>query len=182
MIRFRNLTKSYGTGRGVFDLSFEITDGEVFGLLGPENSGKTTIFSLLLGFSTPGNGWCSVDGRNCHDHAKDLPCQIGYLPEQPEFPTAMTGLQYLRFQTAVRERKSIEKGIRTAQRLGLNLEEKIAKLSPMDKKKLGIAGALVHDPRVVLLDEPTRDLDQAARHCLAELIREEKEKGKDQTG
>ena len=81
MIRFRNLTKSYGTGRGVFDLSFEITDGEVFGLLGPENSGKTTIFSLLLGFSTPGNGWCSVDGRNCHDHAKDLPCQIGYLPE-----------------------------------------------------------------------------------------------------
>ena len=178
MIRFRNLTKSYGTGRGVFDLSFEITDGEVFGLLGPENSGKTTIFSLLLGFSTPGNGWCSVDGRNCHDHAKDLPCQIGYLPEQPEFPTAMTGLQYLRFQTAVRERKSIEKGIRTAQRLGLNLEEKIARLSPMDKKKLGIAGALVHDPRVVLLDEPTRDLDQAARHCLAELIREEKEKGK----
>lgn len=96
----------------------------------------------------------------------------------PEFPTAMTGLQYLRFQTAVRERKSIEKGIRTAQRLGLNLEEKITKLSPMDKKKLGIAGALVHDPRVVLLDEPTRDLDQAARHCLAELIpgRERKRK------
>ena len=83
MIRFRNLTKSYGTREGVFGLSFEITDGEVFGLLGPENSGKTTVFSLLLDFCTPGNGWCSVNGKNCHDHAKDLSYQIGYLPEHP---------------------------------------------------------------------------------------------------
>ena len=141
MIRFRNLTKSYGTGEGVFGLSFEITDGEVFGLLGPENSGKTTVFSLLLDFCTPGNGWCSVNGKNCHDHAKDLSYQIGYLPEHPEFPKEMTGLQYLRFQAAVRGKRSVETGISIAQRFGLNPEKKIGKLSPGEKKKLGIAAA-----------------------------------------
>ena len=178
MIRFRNLTKSYGTREGVFGLSFEITDGEVFGLLGPENSGKTTVFSLLLDFCTPGNGWCSVNGKNCHDHAKDLSYQIGYLPEHPEFPKEMTGLQYLRFQAAVRGKRSVETGIRTAQRFGLNPEKKIGKLSQGEKKKLGIAAAFVHDPQVLLLDEPAENLDQAARHCLAELVRGEKEKGK----
>ena len=178
MIEVKNLTKRYGDHTAVDHLSFQVEEGQIYGFLGPNGAGKSTTMNMITGYIASTEGTVVINGHDILEEPEEAKKDIGYLPEQPEFPTAMTGLQYLRFQTAVRERKSIEKGIRTAQRLGLNLEEKIAKLSPMDKKKLGIAGALVHDPRVVLLDEPTRDLDQAARHCLAELIREEKEKGK----
>ena len=164
MIRFRNLTKSYGTGRGVFDLSFEITDGEVFGLLGPENSGKTTIFSLLLGFSTPGNGWCSVDGRNCHDHAKDLPCQIGYLPEQPPLYMDMTVIEYLRLAAELKkvpkkDRENMIADIMDTVQLTHMKDRLIKNLSKGYKQRTGLAQALMGYPEVIILDEPTVGLD-----------------------
>ena len=177
MIRFRNLTKSYGTGRGVFDLSFEITDGEVFGLLGPENSGKTTIFSLLLGFSTPGNGWCSVDGRNCHDHAKDLPCQIGYLPEQPPLYMDMTVIEYLRLAAELKkvpkkDRENMIADIMDTVQLTHMKDRLIKNLSKGYKQRTGLAQALMGYPEVIILDEPTVGLDPKQIIEIRDLIKE----------
>lgn len=178
MIRFRNLTKSYGRNRGLLDLSFEIFEGEVFGLLGPKGSGKTALFSQMMGFCSPGRGWCAINGKNCYDHQKDVQRLVGYLPENPEFPSAMSGMQLLRFSASVRGIRSLEKGIRAAEKLELNLDEKIHFMSRSEKQRLGIASALVHNPKVLLLDEPAKELEPAMRHHLTELIQEEKAEGK----
>lgn len=174
MIRFRNLTKTYKTGRGIFDLSFEIADGETFGCLGPKGAGKTALFSQLMGFTAPTRGWCTVNGKNCHDHQDEIQRLAGYLPERPEFPGAMSGIQFVRFEAAVRGVRSVEKAIRTAETLELNLEEKIYLMTCSQKQRLGIVSALLHDPKVLLLDEPTADLEPMMRYRLVELIQKEK--------
>ena len=178
MIRFRNLTKSYGTGRGVFDLSFEIGDGEVFGCLGPEGAGKTTLLSLLMGFCSPVRGWCSIHGKNCHDHQKDIQRITGYLPEHPEFPEAMNGMQFIRFQAALRGIKSMEKALSLADRLELDLDQRTSHMTRSEKQCLGLTGALLHDPEVILLDEPTEGVEPLLRQRFAEILQEEKRRKK----
>jgi len=178
MIRIKNLTKLYETNRGILDLSFEVADGEVFGCLGPKEAGKSTIFAQLMGFEMPTRGWVTVNGKNCYDQREEVQEIVGYLPQRPEFPKAMTVREFLRFQASLRGIRSMERGFELAERLELNLEEKADRMTRSKKQRLGIAGALLHDPRVILMDEPTDGMDPRMRQRFVELIQEEKLKNK----
>lgn len=178
MIRFKNLTKHYGKYRGIEDISVEVPDGQIFGCLGPEKSGKTTLLLLLMGFLTPTRGWCSINGKNCRDRQKELVREVGYLPQRPAFPPMLTGMQFLRSQATMREVGSMECALTAADRLELNLEEKISRLIPSEKQCLGIAAALLHNPSILLLDEPMKHLEPLQRQAFREMLMEAKEKEK----
>lgn len=178
MIRVKNLTKNFGGQKGIFDLSFEVEDGEIFGLLGPEGAGKTTTLRQLMGFAAPGRGRCSINGRNCHAKASEIMKFTGYLPEEAMLPQDMTGLTFLRFMAELKGARSIERAQQIAERFELDLDEPIAKMSRSSRRELGIVCAFMHDPAVLLLDEPTNGLDVLMQGRLNELLLEEKGRGK----
>ena len=175
MIRVKNLTKDYGGRKGIFDLSFEVENGEVFGLLGPEGAGKTTVISQLLGFASASRGRCFINGKSCHTRSAEIMEFTGYLPEEISLPEDMTGLAFVRFMAGI---KSIERAQQVAERFELDLDERIRKMSRRTRKKVGIVCAFMHDPAVILLDEPMGGLDALMQGRLNDLILDEKGKGK----
>ena len=178
MIRVKNLTKDYGGRKGIFDLSFEVENGEVFGLLGPEGAGKTTVISQLLGFASASRGRCFINGKSCHTRSAEIMEFTGYLPEEISLPEDMTGLAFVRFMAEIKGIKSIERAQQVAERFELDLDERIRKMSRRRRKKVGIVCAFMHDPAVILLDEPMGGLDALMQGRLNDLILEEKGKGK----
>ena len=178
MIRVKNLTKDYGGRKGIFDLSFEVENGEVFGLLGPEGAGKTTVISQLLGFASASRGRCFINGKSCHTRSAEIMEFTGYLPEEISLPEDMTGLAFVRFMAEIKGIKSIERAQQVAERFELDLDERIRKMSRITRKKVGIVCAFMHDPAVILLDEPMGGLDALMQGRLNDLILEEKGKGK----
>ena len=178
MIRVKNLTKDFGRRRGVFDLSFEVEDGEVFGYLGPDGAGKTTTIRQLMGFASPSRGRCFINGKNCHVKAEKIKEFTGYLSQETALPEDMTSLGYIRLMAQMRGVKSIERATELAERFELDMETRIRKLSAEDKKKTAVICAFMHDPQVLLLDEPTRGMDDVMRNRFNDLILEEKGRGK----
>ncbi|MDO4343299.1 MAG: ABC transporter ATP-binding protein [Eubacteriales bacterium] len=178
MIRFKNLTKQYEDGTGIFDFSFEVEEGEVFGLIGSEGSGKTTALRMLMGFESATKGRCAINGKDCRKAALYLHKMIGYLPEEIALPSVMTGRQFLRSHAEMRGIKNMERLFESALRLGLNVDERIGKMSPESLQKTGIVCALMHNPFVLLLDDPFQNLDAGARSALVDIILEEKENRK----
>ena len=178
MIRIKNLTKDYGANRGVFDLSFEVQDAETFGLLGLRGAGKTTVLQILMGFSEASSGRCTVHAKNCWKQTVGIKCFTGYLPQKISFPENMTGLTFFQFLAGMRGLKSLEKAIRTAEHFELDTSKKIRKMNPEEKKELAVSAALLHDPQVLLLDEPDMDLGANAQVRLMELILQEKSREK----
>lgn len=178
MIRVKNLTKDYGGRKVIFDLSFEVENGEVFGLLGPEGAGKTTVISQLLGFASASRGRCFINGKSCHTRSAEIMEFTGYLPEEISLPEDMTGLAFVRFMAEIKGIKSIERAQQVAERFELDLDERIRKMSRRTRKKVGIVCAFMHDPAVILLDEPMGGLDALMQGRLNDLILEEKGKGK----
>ena len=178
MIRVKNLTKDYGGRKGIFDLSFEVENGEVFGLLGPEGAGKTTVISQLLGFASASRGRCFINGKSCHTRSAEIMEFTGYLPEEISLPEDMTGLAFVRFMAEIKGIKSIERAQQVAERFELDLDERIRKMSRRTRKKVGIVCAFMHDPAVIQLDEPMGGLDALMQGRLNDLILEEKGKGK----
>ncbi len=178
MIRFKNLTKRYEDGKGIFDFSFEVEEGEVFGLLGDKDSGKSTVLRVLMGFETATKGRCAINGRDCQQWARSLHQIIGYLPDEISLPPMMTGREFLRSNAAMRGVKNLEHLFELAHRLDLDVDIKIGKMTSAQVQKTGIACALLHDPKVLLLDNPFRNLDKRTGSALIDIILEEKEKGK----
>ena len=178
MIKVRNLTKDFGGHKGIFDLSFEVQEGEVFGYLGPKGAGKTTTLRQLMGFSGPGGGRCSLNGKNCYRKADEIQRFTGYLPEHVSLPEMLTGIEFIRFMAQMRRMKSIERAMKLAEQFELDLEERIREMSAETRQKVGIICAFMHDPEILLLDEPTNGLNSLMQKRFAELILTEKERGK----
>lgn len=103
VIEMKNVTKDYGYGRGIFDVSFEIKKGEVFGFLGPNGAGKTTTIRHLMGFSKPHEGELSINGKDCWKAAAIIKYDVGYLPGELAFPQNMTGDQFIKFMAEERQ-------------------------------------------------------------------------------
>lgn len=178
MIRFKNLTKRFEDGKGIFDFSFEVEEGEIFGLVGAENSGKTTALRMLMGFEIPTKGRCAINGKDCAKAPCLLHKIIGYLPDKIALPSVMTGRQFLRSNAEVRGLKNLERLFELAIRLELDVDQKIGQMTSADVQKTGIVCALMHNPQVILLDNPFRNLDLRARSILVELLLKEKERGR----
>lgn len=178
MIRFKNLTKIYEGGKGIFDFSFEVEEGEVFGLIGTDNAGKSTALRMLMGFEAASRGRCAINGKDCAKGAAHLRRSIGYLPDEIALPPTLTGRQFLRSNAQMRYMKNLEYLFSLAARLELDVDQKIGRMTSADVQKTGLVCAMMHNPPVLLLDNPFRNLDSKARSVLVDIILEEKEKNK----
>ncbi|MFO7695442.1 MAG: ABC transporter ATP-binding protein [Vicinamibacterales bacterium] len=175
MIRLSHLTKKYGAFIAVDDLSIDVREGEVLGLLGPNGAGKTTTMRMVTGFLPPSKGRVSVAGFDLYDHPIQAKQRIGYLPEQPPLYPEMTVRRYLAFVAALKDvpaartKAAVALAIERA-RIGDVADTRISTLSKGYRQRVGLAQAIVHEPPVLVLDEPTSSLDPQQRYEVRELI------------
>ena len=164
MIEVQDLTKSYGSVKAVDDISFTVNKGEILGFLGPNGAGKTTTMRILTGYMPATSGTARVAGFDVSRDSMEVRRRIGYLPENPPLYPDMTVETYLDFVARIKQIAPERRKGRIDDALGkTNLEERrselIKRLSRGYKQRVGLAQALVHDPDVIILDEPTVGLD-----------------------
>ena len=174
----QNLTRDYGRNRGVFDITFSIDKGEIFGFLGPNGAGKTTTIRHLMGFLKPEKGSCSINGMDCWKNRTGIQKDLGYIPGEMAFFDDMTGEDFLSFIAKYRKMKGTGRTDELLDRFELDARPKLKKMSKGMKQKVGIVAAFMHDPEVLILDEPTSGLDPLMQNRFIELVLEEKARGK----
>src|SRR5215831_9739955 len=175
MIETRQLTKRYGDLTAVDNISFKVEPGQVLGFLGPNGAGKSTTMKMVAGFLAPTSGTASVCGHDVSDEPLKAKSVLGYLPEGAPSYGEMTPRQFLGFVADVRGLSGARRTQRVddvIERLHLNavLEQPIETLSKGFKRRVGLAQAIVHDPAVLILDEPTDGLDPNQKHEVRTLI------------
>jgi ABC-2 type transport system ATP-binding protein len=175
MIRAHQLTKHYGRHRAVDAVSFEIAKGDIVGLLGPNGSGKTTIMRMLTGFFAPTVGECTIAGIDVQKDPREARRHIGYLPERVALYPELTVRGYLRFVARIHDTSGSVRRLADSamEQCGLTHMAKrtIGKLSKGYKQRVGIAQAIIHEPDVLVLDEPTVGLDPRQIVEIRSLIR-----------
>ena len=161
-IEVSNLTKIYGQQKAIDNISFKIDKAEIVGFLGPNGAGKSTTMKIITGFLEADNGDAFVSGLNVQSDKLETKKRIGYLPEGNPLYYEMYMREYLEFIANVHQVKNIKQRIEEVIALtGLSIEskKKIGQLSKGYKQRVGLAAALIHDPEVLILDEPTNGLD-----------------------
>lgn len=177
-INIQNLTRDYGGGKGIFNISFEVEKGESFGFLGPNGAGKTTTIRHLMGFIRPRSGECRIDGMDCWKEHDEIQKRLGYIPGEISFFDDMSGKEFLKFTADYRKLGKNNRMQEMLERFELDPKGKIKKMSKGMKQKLGIVTAFMHDPDILILDEPTSGLDPLMQKRFIDLIEEEKKRGK----
>jgi ABC-2 type transport system ATP-binding protein len=182
MIEFVGLSKRYGEFTALRDVDLTVERGELFGLLGPNGAGKTTSMKLLMGFLKPSSGTARIDGLDCFASRVELKRKVGYLPDEPVFYDYLRGREIIQFvgdmhgllrETARRRSAPLVEQLE----LGDVLEDYAVNYSRGMKKKLALICALLHEPEVLVLDEPSSGLDPLATRRLNELLRERQARG-----
>jgi ABC-2 type transport system ATP-binding protein len=178
MIKISKLTKSFNGIKALSSLDLSISKGSVFGLLGPNGAGKTTLLNILNGLLLPDSGFISIDGMDYEYSAQKLRSLLGYLPEAPVFYSYMNPLEYLDF--LARFNGASDKTESLLERVGLleHKKKRIGGFSRGMKQRLGIACALLHDPRFIFLDEPISALDPQGRKDIMTMVRELKDENR----
>lgn len=177
-IEIDGITKDYGQGRGVFDISFDVHKGEVLGFLGPNGAGKTTTIRQLMGFIKPDSGKVSILGMDCFKESDKIQQSLGYLPGEIAFIDSMNGIEFIRFIAKMKKMKDLGRAEELMKKFDLNPSGKIKKMSKGMKQKIGIVCAFMQDPEIIILDEPTSGLDPLMQGEFIDLILKEKESGK----
>ena len=175
LVVVEHISKSFGDKKALTDVSFRVPSGQICGLLGPNGAGKTTLFRLLMGILRATEGRILVDNRDAFDDRVEVKRLIGFLPDEPIFYSYLSGREHLRLSAAMH-------GLRVSRAMA-KIEPLVARLRLADdldnyaeeysrgmKKKLGLALAMLHQPRVLVLDEPTNGLDVESTHLFYELI------------
>ncbi len=178
IIEINELTKDYGNHKGIFNLTFQVKEGEVFGYLGPNGAGKTTTLRHLMGFLTSDKGDARILGKSCRTETAEIMKNLGYLPAEMAFFDGMNGMDFLKFMGEMRGLTDTSYRDKLIEQFELDTKGRIRKMSKGMKQKLGIICAFMHNPKVLILDEPTSGLDPLMQKIFAELILEEKAKGK----
>ncbi len=178
-----NLTKNYGVQKAVNDISFEINTGEVVGFLGPNGAGKSTTMKMITCFMAPTSGDVTVEGASVLTESESVKKKIGYLPENNPLYLDMPIVDYLRFSAEVQGVNKADISTRIGEmidRCGLDAEKhkNIGELSKGYRQRVGLAQAMIHDPEVLILDEPTTGLDPNQIVEIRKLI---KDLGKEKT-
>lgn len=175
-IEVKNLLKVYGEQKAVNNISFSVKQGEIVGFLGPNGAGKSTTMKILTGFLTPTSGEAFVCGMNVAEKPNETKKRIGYLPESNPLYYDMYVKEYLGFIADIHKIAQRSAAInRVIEMVGLTPEsrKKIGQLSKGYKQRVGLAAALVHDPEVLILDEPTTGLDPNQISEIREVIRQQ---------
>jgi ABC-2 type transport system ATP-binding protein len=176
VIEFRSLAKQYGAFQPLAPLNLSVSRGEVFGFLGPNGAGKTTTIRLMMGILVPSDDAVLIDGLDCRRQSVEVKRRVGYLPDSAIFYDYLRGREILQFVGEMHGFSSAEARNRTERLLGeLQLREVANEFavnySMGMKKKLALACALIHDPAVLILDEPTNDLDPRASRDVQDRLR-----------
>ena len=176
-IACHGLTKDYGEGHGLFGLDLDVRRGEIFGFIGPNGAGKTTLIRLLMSLIRPTRGSASILGLDCRRDSLEIKRHVGYLPgELPEYPGVRAGY-VVSFLAGLRGGIDPHRIRDLAGRLELDLGRKYADLSHGNKQKVGLVQAFMHDPDVLILDEPTLGLDPLIQREFWRLIDEASGRG-----
>ena len=177
LIEVDKLTKSFGPFIAVDNISFSLKRGEVLGFLGPNGAGKTTTMRMITGFLAPTKGKISVCGNDVAENPIEIKEKIGYVPEGAPLYGEMTVMNFLKFIADVRKipKNKVDDAIHNAiKKLGLELVlyQQVETLSKGYKRRVGLSQAIIHDPDVLILDEPTDGLDPNQKHEVRKLIKE----------
>lgn len=176
MIKVQDLSKNYGDVQAVKSINFEINDGEIVGFLGENGAGKTTTLKMLTGYLVPTKGNVEINDLNINDSALEIQKQIGYLPELNPLYPEMSVYEYLEFIARVRNitGKSFREALaRVVERCGLQgvVHKLVSSCSKGYKQRIGLAGSMIHDPKILILDEPVTGLDPNQIVEIRELIK-----------
>lgn len=177
-MKIENLVRDYGGGKGVFDVTFHVNQGEAFGFLGPNGAGKTTTIRHLMGFLKPKSGSCTINGLDCWKERDKVQARLGYIPGEISFFEDISGAEFLKFIAQYRGIGSQTRKEDLLERFELDPKSKIKKMSKGMKQKLGIVAAFMHNPDILILDEPTSGLDPLMQNRFIGLVAEEKKQGK----
>ncbi len=183
MIEFQQLARTYGDFTAVQPLTHTVERGEVFGFLGPNGAGKTTTIRMMMGILVPSGGRALIQGLDCHSQRAEVQRHVGYLPDNPIFYDFLRGREILRFVAEMHGMPRADADRRAVAMLdefGLKdvVDEFAVNYSMGMKKKLGLACALIHDPQVLILDEPINGLDPRAARDVQDRLRQAAAAGK----
>lgn len=177
-INVEHLTKDYGCGRGVFDVSFSINKGEVFGFLGPNGAGKSTTIRHLMGFSKPDSGCTQILGKDSFENYFYFMENVGYLPGEIALPSGLTGYEFIDMMKKLKKVKNDDWLNYLIELFELDPSGETKKMSLGVKRKLAVVTAFMNDPDILILDEPTSGLDLKMQETFIEFIKNEKKRGK----
>jgi ABC-2 type transport system ATP-binding protein len=171
-IRTEGLTKDYGSGRGLFDLDLEIAEGQAFGCLGPNGAGKTTTIRQLMGLAYPSRGRASIFGLDCHRQAVEVKRHVGYVPGEPPQFGGLRGREIIAYLGAMAGGVDRAHVRELSDRLQLDVARRYREYSSGNRRKLLLVIALMHRPRLLILDEPTTGLDPLNQQEFYSIVRE----------
>lgn len=180
IIETKKLTKYYGKSLGIADVDLTVKEGEIFGFIGPNGAGKSTTIRTLLGLIHPTSGSAKIFGRDITKFGPEILNEVGYLPSEVFYYDDMRVIDLLKYSGSFYKKPSVEidKRIKElANYLDLDLKKKIDDLSYGNKKKVGIIQGLLHEPKLIILDEPTGGLDPLMQQRFFDLLRAENKKG-----
>ena len=178
VIEIEHLTQDYGHGRGIFDVTFSVEKGEVFGFLGPNGAGKSTTIRHIMGFSKPQSGSIKVFGLDAFKYYYKILGNVGYLPGEIALPEGLSGWEFIDMMSKLRGINDKERLNYLLNKFKLNPTGETKKMSLGDKRKLAIVTAFMSDPEVLILDEPTSGLDPVMQQVFIDFVKEEKKRGK----
>jgi len=177
VIEIKNLTKNYNKSRGIIDVSFDVKEGEIFGFIGPNGSGKSTTIRTLLELIHPTSGGAKIFGKDCISNSPEILKEVGYLPSEVFYYDGMKVIDLLNYSASFYKKDCSKRIKELSEIMDLDLNRKIDELSYGNKKKVGIVQALLHQPKLIILDEPTGGLDPLMQQKFFDLLKEENKKG-----
>ncbi|HAY84336.1 MAG TPA: ABC transporter [Chloroflexi bacterium] len=177
VIELSNLTKYYGKARGIIDVSLNVEEGEIFGFIGPNGAGKSTTIRLFLSLIYPTSGGMKIFGKDVLKFGHELRQEIGYLPSEVFYYEGMKVLDLLKYSASFYKKDCMDRIYELSELMELDLKRRIDDLSYGNKKKVGIVQGLLHQPKLIVLDEPTAGLDPLMQQKFFQLIREENQRG-----
>jgi ABC-2 type transport system ATP-binding protein len=177
IIEVNHLTKYYGKSRGIVDVSFNVEAGEIFGFIGPNGAGKSTTIRLFLSLIYPTKGSATIFGKDCIKYGPEIRQEIGYLPSEVFYYEGMKVIDLLKYSASFYKKDCTKRLYELSDLMELDMKRRINDLSYGNKKKVGIVQGLLHEPMLIMLDEPTAGLDPLMQHKFFNLIREENKRG-----
>jgi ABC-2 type transport system ATP-binding protein len=178
LVETQHLTKSYGALKALDACTLGVAKGEIFGLLGPNGAGKTTLLRLLLGYMKPTSGRAVIDGLDCHRQSVRVRRIVSYLPGEARLFRQLRADKVLKFFAEVRPGGDLRRSLRLAERLELDLSRRVSLMSTGMRQKLALVATLAADTSLLILDEPTSNLDPTVRGIVLEMVAEARRQGR----
>ena len=177
VIETNNLCKSYGKSRGIIDVNLKIKEGEIFGFVGPNGAGKSTTIRTLLNFIFPTSGSARILGKEMVKESSEIKKYIGYVPSEVKFYDEVKVKDIIKYSASFYNNVNKEEIDKLYKILDVDVNKKMSELSLGNKKKVAIVQALIHKPKLLILDEPTNGLDPLIQKKLFELLEEARKNG-----